>query len=133
MGISVREICCNCKEEMEIRDHLFFGCSYAKCIWKQILQLCGLNRDVGSWLEELEWAIQRIKGKALISIVLRIAWKAFIYFVWRERNRRLHNDLSENPEKLLARIKEVVRIKLTSLTNIAADDVNRNLFCSWGF
>ena len=83
-------------------------------------------------MEELEWAIQRIKGKILISIVLSIAWKTFIYFVWRERNRRLHNGLLENPEQLLAKIKEVVRIKLTGLTNIAADDVNRNLFCSWG-
>ena len=61
--------------------------------WK-ILQLCGLHRDVGPWEEELTWAVQRIKGKALISIVLRIAWRVFIYFVWRERNRRLHNELS---------------------------------------
>ena len=91
-----------------------------------------MNRDVGTWFEELEWAIQRIKGKALISIVLRIAWKAFIYFVWRERNRRLHNDQTENPEQLLDRIKEVVQIKLIGLTNIVADDVNRQLFCSWG-
>ena len=83
-------------------------------------------------MEELEWAIQRIKGKALISVVLRIAWKVFIYFVWRERNRRLHNGLTENPEQLLDRIKEVVRIKLASLTNIAADDVNKKLFCNWG-
>ena len=81
-------------------------------------------------MEELEWAIQGIKGKALISIVLRIVWKAFIYFVWRERNRRLHNGLAENPEQLLDRIKEVVRIKLAGLTNIAADDVNRQLYCS---
>ena len=77
------------------------------------------------------YEIQRIKGKALISIVLRIAWKTFIYFVWRERNRRLHNDLTENPEQLLDRIKEVVRIKLTGLTNIAVDDVNRQLCCNW--
>ena len=91
-----------------------------------------MNREAGSWSEELEWVVQRIKGKALISIVLRIAWKAFIYFVWRVRNRRLHNDLAENPEQLLDRIKEVVRIKLTGLTNIAADNVNNQLFCSWG-
>ena len=38
-GISVGGICCNCQEEMETRDHLLFGCSYAKGIWRQILLL----------------------------------------------------------------------------------------------
>ena len=96
-GMNVRETYCNCQKEKETRDHFFFGCSYAKNIWKEILQLCGLHRDVGPWEEELTWAVQRIKGKALISIVLRIAWRAFVYFVWKERNRRLHNELAETP------------------------------------
>ena len=126
-GMNVRGTCCNCQKEEETRDHLFFGCSYAKNIWKEILQLCGLHRDVRPWEEELTWAVQRIKGKVLISIVLKIAWRAFIYFVWRKRNRRLHNELAETPLQLLERVKDVVRIKLAGLTNVADDDVNRRI------
>ena len=90
-----------------------------------------MHKDVGPWEEELTWAVQRIKGKALISIVLKIAWRAFIYFVWRERNRRLHNELAETPLQLLEQVKDVVRIKLAGLTNVADDDVNRRLCCNW--
>ena len=93
-GLEVRGLCYFCQGELETRDHLFFGCSYSKNIWKQILQLCELNREVGFWLSELKCAIHEIKGKALISIILSIAWKALIYHGWCERNRRLHNQTS---------------------------------------
>ena len=130
--MNVKRTCCNCQKEKETRDHLFFGYSYAKDIWKKIMQLYGLHRDVGLLAKELTWAVQRIKGKALISIILRIAWKAFIYFVWKERNRRLHNELAETAMQLLERVKDVVRIKLADLTNVMDDDVNRRLCCKWG-
>ena len=34
--------------------------------------------------------------------------------------------------QLLERVKVVVRIKLTGITNVADDDVNRKLCCKWG-
>ena len=52
-GMEVRGVCCLCQEEMETRDHLFFGCNFSKTIWRHILQLCGLHREVGGWQEEL--------------------------------------------------------------------------------
>ena len=74
-----------------------------------------------------------IKGKALISIVLRMAWKAFIYNIWCERNKRLHNGMAETSLQLLARIKEVLRIRLVGLAKVAENDINRALCCNWGF
>ena len=52
-GMEVRGQCYLCQEELESRDYLFFGCRYSKNIWKQNLQLCGLNREVGTWSSEL--------------------------------------------------------------------------------
>ena len=68
-----------CQRELETRDHLFFGCAFSQRIWKEILKHFGLNREVG-WNEELKWVVQRLKGRALISILLRIAWNAFVRF-----------------------------------------------------
>ena len=51
--------------------------------------MSGLNRRVMRWEEELEWARKRLKGKALISVLLRAAWNAFIYHKWKERNSRI--------------------------------------------
>ena len=75
-------ICVLCKEEEESRDHMFFGCSYSKKIWQEVLKLCGLTREIVSWQEEVAWAIQRLRGKALISLLLKIAWNAVIYMIW---------------------------------------------------
>ena len=94
---------------------------------------CGLHREVGGWHEELRWVVRRIKGRALISIILNIAWKACIYHVWCERNGRLHSQPSNSLLQILEKIKEIVCIKLNGVNKVAADDVNRRLCRNWGF
>ena len=62
-----------------------------------VLKLCNLRREVGSWSEELQWAVKRMKGRALIFLILRLAWRACIYFIWKERNQRLYNNRKVSP------------------------------------
>ena len=97
-----------------------------------ILQQCGLGRDVLGWSYELKWAIQKLKGKALISIVLKVGWNAFIYHVWRERNNRWFKQIEEEKEHIMEKIKEVVRHRTAKLRNVATDLVNMALHRSWG-
>ena len=52
-GIEVDEECILCKEGKESRDHMFFTCRFSKSIWKRVITLCGLQREVLSWVEEL--------------------------------------------------------------------------------
>ena len=61
---------------------MFFGCSFSKVIWKSVLKLCNIRREVGSWSEEIHWVVKKMKGRALISLILRIAWRACIYLTW---------------------------------------------------
>ena len=69
-GMEVTGICVLCKQ----------GCNFSKNIWKEIMEMCGLKRELYGWEEELKWAYQKLKGKSLLSIILRGAWIAFIYF-----------------------------------------------------
>ena len=46
----------------------------------EVPKMCGLDKEVTGWEEELKWAMKRLKGKALISIILRIGWSSFIYY-----------------------------------------------------
>ena len=69
-GIEMSGTCCLCQMDLESRDHLFFGCSYSRSIWGMILSLCGLSRVIGGWSDELQWAVQNLKVKKLISSLL---------------------------------------------------------------
>ena len=80
---------------------------------------------------ENKWRLQNLKGKGLVSSLLRVAWKAFIYCVWRERNRRLFGNSTD--ASLHEHIKEIVRIKFAGLRGVTAMPSSRQLCINWGF
>ena len=94
-GMQLDRGCVLCHNVKESRNHIFFGCSFSKGIWKEVLSLCHLDRGVLDWEQELKWAVQRLKGKAMISSLLKVAWNAYIYNIWRERNIRIHDQKEE--------------------------------------
>ena len=89
-GLEVDDRCVPCRKAGETRNHLFYECEFSQGIWKEILKLCGKQREVTSWNEEFQWAIMRLKRKSLASIIMRMAWHAVIYTTWVERNNRIH-------------------------------------------
>ena len=130
--LAVSGTCRLCQETMKTRDHFFFGCRYSREVWKAILQLYGLQRAVQDWNTKLNWAVKKLKGQSFISIILRVAWRVFVYFIWQERNQRMYNQRAKTISCLLKHIKSIVRLKLSKLKNIAEDLVNRSLCQSWG-
>ena len=48
MGIGVDDACSFCQQENETRDHVFFGCTFAKSVWERVIRLCGLCGGIGS-------------------------------------------------------------------------------------
>ena len=62
-----------------------------------------------SWENELRWAKKRAKGRAMISLLLRVAWSAFIYNIWQERNTRIFAHAKKTEEQILNYIREIVR------------------------
>ncbi|EOX93294.1 Uncharacterized protein TCM_002141 [Theobroma cacao] len=51
---------------------------------RQVLQACKI------WREELQWAVRRLEGAALLSVILRIASSAYVYHLGRGRNDSIH-------------------------------------------
>ena len=131
-GIDKDGLCTLCKQEQESRDHLFFECSYSKAVLKKVLQLCGLNREVLDWKREFAWAVQRIKGKTLITRILKIGWNAYIYCIWKERNSKVFVQTEESAEQILEQIKISVRFRLAGLRDVATNSINISLCRSWG-
>ncbi|MBA0548321.1 hypothetical protein Golob_019429, partial [Gossypium lobatum] len=45
--------------------------------------LCSIHRAVGTWRQELAWAILKLKGKSLLVAILKLALSAYLYLIWR--------------------------------------------------
>ncbi|XVF58056.1 hypothetical protein PTKIN_Ptkin07bG0031900 [Pterospermum kingtungense] len=97
-----------------------------------ILSWCNIHREVFDWDRELHWAVSRCMGKAFISALLRMAWRAHLYFIWVERNKRLYRKQVESPGQVAKNIRETLCIALSRLSNVKDDDVNRALSVNWG-
>ncbi|XVF60140.1 hypothetical protein PTKIN_Ptkin08bG0020100 [Pterospermum kingtungense] len=55
-------------------------------IWTKVLDRFGIKRPIGDWCQELDWMCKMAKGKSVKAAMLRLAWRASIYCIWRERN-----------------------------------------------
>lgn len=58
----------------EIRDDFFAEYAFAKMIQEQVLLLCNIQRVIMSWQLEFNWMCSRLKGKSLITVILKLTW-----------------------------------------------------------
>lgn len=76
--------------------------------------------------------VAKVKGKALIiSVILRCAWAAAIYFVWRERNNMMHAKVPRTEDCILVGIRWSIQIKVSQMQRIVKDNVNLALADAW--
>ena len=68
----------------------------------------------------------------MISTLLRIAWNAFVYHIWRKKNCKIFQHQTESSMKILEDIREVIQYRLVRLSKVKADEVNIALYRAWG-
>lgn len=109
----VPQECLLCGHAAETTKHLFFECQFSIAVWRLILFRLGITYpttldDIVPWLTSVPL---RKKARAILKLV----FQASVYFIWRERNSRLHS----GPQKpTLVIVKEIhlqVRAKLLGL------------------
>ncbi|KAL4291690.1 hypothetical protein GQ457_14G009900 [Hibiscus cannabinus] len=131
MGV-VNENCCIFCAAEESRNHLFFECVFAREVWRGVLTMCLLNRDVLDWDAEIEWAIGFMKGNSLLTFILKLSLSASIYLIWEERNRRCFTGVAHTVEDILRLIREIVKIKITYRGIHRLTQVDSSLCIAWG-
>ncbi|KAE8654519.1 hypothetical protein F3Y22_tig00117048pilonHSYRG00574 [Hibiscus syriacus] len=133
IGLTIEtDKCLLCGTVAEIRDRLFFECSFVKELWGFILELCGISRGASSWDGELAWATRLFKSKSLIMRVLKLAWTGHVYDIWMERNNRLFGRRIISKEDMLGDIKQTIRIRLQDLSFNRIDSSNVVICDKWG-
>lgn len=60
---------------MEIKDHLFAECDFAKSIWSRKQQwLQRKEKTVQTWNQHIDWAIHSAKGKSQQAQIFKMGY-----------------------------------------------------------
>ncbi|GJQ95744.1 zinc finger, CCHC-type containing protein [Tanacetum coccineum] len=119
--------CPLCKNQQDTHEHLFFECSYAAQVWKLVLCKAELPIIPPMWSDNLGWLLHMAHKNNTTCIVGRLLVAASSYYVWQERNNRIHNKGTRNVEQLGNVILDVMHLKLASIKfwkNIRVDKLN---------
>lgn len=81
--------CPLCEREHEYAKHLFFQCAYSNELWTKILNWKGIQRPVGGWCQEVNWAINWANGNKAVDELYKMALAGCTNYIWQERNQRI--------------------------------------------
>lgn len=115
-GIIADTNCLLCNHHLESRDHLFFDCSYSWSIWESTSNRCGIP-PIRPWSQSFD-SIHHMQGSQVKKKLIRIAWQASIYFLWQERNHRLHRQQFRPSTSIMSQIDATIRNRVSSLRSV---------------
>ena len=112
-GLHVPSLCLLCNSHDKSIQHIFFDCSFSNEVWVFFTSRARvippfLFEDVVRWLK----VPSRNKN---VSLILKLAFQASIYAIWKERNARLHTSSSRPPASIISEIKNIIRCRLDPL------------------
>ncbi|KAF3560312.1 hypothetical protein F2Q69_00010682 [Brassica cretica] len=105
--------CLFCGEPDETRDHIFFACPYTFTLWIKVVgNLFGQEPDP-DWDTTMAHLLTGSFDR-LTFILLRLVLQVTIYYIWRERNDRKHNNSARPVNHVSKLIDKTVRNRITS-------------------
>lgn len=107
-GMNIPSSCCLCSLLDESRDHLFLQCEVSEAIWASVLFRLGYSHwGFHTWTAFSEWMSLQ---DTVVSLTLkRMVAQVTISAIWTERNKRLHDGVSQSPEVIFKRIDRIIR------------------------
>lgn len=130
-GLLVPESCVLCVGGIETKQHLFFDYPFSKEVWSFFTSTLHLAPP-NSFEETLQWLKSPSKDKNVV-LIIRLLFQAFIYFIWKERNSRVHTDIPKQSRAIISEIKSMVRLKLDPLSRAQPASVGhaRTYLSTW--
>lgn len=111
-GLQVPPLCLLCNTVDESRDHIYWDCTFSFDVWSAVAGRCRLRSD-RNWERSLEQMISLLKSSIATSLTL-LGWQATMYWIWNERNTRLHNNRFRSVDALFSLIDHQIRNKIQS-------------------
>lgn len=113
-GLHVPAVCVLCNGGDETRQHLFFDCPYSNEVWCYFTSRIHLGSPI-DFEEVLRWMVLPSRNSN-VATIMKLLFQASLYYIWRERNSRLHTDVARSPSYLIGEIKNLMRLKLDPMS-----------------
>jgi hypothetical protein len=113
-----------CREDV---DHLFCYCPFSNCIWYDLYSKCLIPFRHPSWVSTISRLSFSGRGSSIKSLIIRLMLAIVVYYIWRKKNVRLHDEASRNNSIVYSNIVHYIVSKVNLLHNMASSDANRQL------
>ncbi|GJY71769.1 hypothetical protein Tco_0475472 [Tanacetum coccineum] len=107
--------CPLCELCNDSHEHLFFKCNFSKEIWKEFIRRMKPQRRSFNWKEIIGLLADEYKDRSVHSVVGRLMFGAYVYYMWRERNKRIFTKEKRNVETMIEINEDSVKIRMISL------------------
>ncbi|KAL0796716.1 hypothetical protein Bca101_068093 [Brassica carinata] len=127
-GIDTDPICILCNSGPESRYHLFYSCPYSWEVWNSVACRSGFTspRDWSAVLTGLNV----LRSPAHVRQLTLLAWQASTYYIWAERNSRLHRSRFKTPSAIIKEIDKTIKIKIAAI-RLSNPLLASSLFQAW--
>jgi len=108
----VSSYCAFCTNTIESPNHLFFSCDSISVIWTAVAKKLWKSSFTTRWPQILDHisdkSFNRVEG-----FLIRYVFQVTVHTIWRERNRRRHEEAANTSTQLISWIDKQVRNQLT--------------------
>ena len=127
----VIDTCRLCGNVQESHNHLFFECPMSARIWNNILRKGNMIVPHISWDNLIEWLSTNWIGTSLSCSILKLCLATTVYYIWQERNRRVHENHHQIAKSITCTILEIIRMWLSSYKHVVNNEINRKHQQDW--
>ncbi|KAF2570395.1 hypothetical protein F2Q70_00001947 [Brassica cretica] len=111
-GLQTDPLCLLCNSSPESRDHMFFQCGFAWGIWESLAPRTGFIPR-RSWSQTIS-QLQLLRRRSILGMLTLLCWQSCLYWIWAERNGRLHRQNFRSQDVLIRLIDRQIKDKILS-------------------
>ena len=112
-GLQTDSTCLLCNAADESRDHLLFDCVFSWDLWYAVASKCNLQPE-RKWSDCLD-QLQSLTGNRSRRQLTLLGWQAVIYWIWTERNNRIHRNLFRSADEIFRLLDRQIKDKILGL------------------
>lgn len=115
-GLQTSPQCLLCNSAPESRNHIFFSCSFSWDLWTAASQRCGFDPEQ-NWEMAVD-QLQRLRSQSWSGRLILLFWQCCVYWIWQERNARLHRNTFRSVEAIFALLDRQIKDRILSYREV---------------